>query len=319
MFTSIFKLQQSKKLSSARFFGKILGTGKDYYVVEAKYVDEPERPEPEEGAPPPPVPLEASSEGCNTFAYFVTNDPAQEWAELPQVKPDQISAAMLIRKLFTGDLQADVRAYPPFPGKEKEYLRAQIVRPHHTPLPHPHLRHPWPAAPPLHLPLSLAPPHGFQSAAFCARCPCAPSRHLTTAARRHASGLPRRFAPRTSSPWTRKTRASCPSATAAWVPSWIGSSTLAPPPPPPGRFNAANTRSYSLARFADRRKTKRRLFAASYVCDVASRSLVQVQRECARHWPVRGHAPALTLVSSVAGQHTHRVACAHSRMHFHSR
>ena len=31
-------------------------------------------------------------------------------------------------KLFTGDLGADVRAYPPFPGKEKEYLRAQIAR-----------------------------------------------------------------------------------------------------------------------------------------------------------------------------------------------
>jgi radial spoke head protein 4A len=128
VFASIHKLQQSKKLSSARLFGKILGTAKDYYVVEAKYVDEPERPEPEEGAPPPTVPLEASSEGCNTFAYFVTNDPSQEWTELPQVKPDQISAALLIRKLFTGDLQADVRAYPPFPGKEKEYLRAQIAR-----------------------------------------------------------------------------------------------------------------------------------------------------------------------------------------------
>ena len=128
MFASIHKLQQSKKLSSARLFGKILGTAKDYYVVEAKYVDEPERPEPEEGAPPPPVPLEASGEGCNTFTYFVTNDPSQEWTELPQVKPDHISAALLIRKLFTGDLQADVRAYPPFPGKEAEYLRAQIAR-----------------------------------------------------------------------------------------------------------------------------------------------------------------------------------------------
>lgn len=158
VFASIHKLQQSKKLSSARLFGKILGTAKDYYVVEAKYVDEPERPEPEEGAPPPPVPLEASSEGCNTFSYFVTNDPSQEWTELPQVKPDQISAALLIRKLFTGDLQADVRAYPPFPGKEKEYLRAQIVRPSHAPRSHPHPCHPWPAAPHLHLPPYLYSP-----------------------------------------------------------------------------------------------------------------------------------------------------------------
>ena len=154
VFASVHKLQQSKKLSSARLFGKILGTAKDYYVVEAKYVDEPERPEPEEGAPPPPVPLEASSEGCNTFAYFVTNDPSQEWTELPQVKPDQISAALLIRKLFTGDLQADVRAYPPFPGKEKEYLRAQIVRPSHAPRSPPTPMPPWTAAPHLRSPPS---------------------------------------------------------------------------------------------------------------------------------------------------------------------
>jgi len=41
VFASIHKLQQSKKLSSARLFGKILGTAKDYYVVEAKYVTSP--------------------------------------------------------------------------------------------------------------------------------------------------------------------------------------------------------------------------------------------------------------------------------------
>ena len=182
MFTSIYKLQQSKKLSSARFFGKILGTGKDYYVVEAKYVDEPERPEPEEGAPPPPVPLEASSEGCNTFSYFVTNDPAQEWMELPQVKPDEISAAMLIRKLFTGDLEADVRAYPHFPGKEKEYLRAQIVRPHPS-------THPTPADSPS--PSSAISPHHTATRGdprlsvrgAHARATCEPSRHRRAQAR----------------------------------------------------------------------------------------------------------------------------------------
>ena len=243
MFASVHKLQQSKKLSSARLFGKILGTAKDYYVVEAKYVDEPERPEPEEGAPPPPVPLEASSEGCNTFAYFVTNDPSQEWTELPQVKPDQISAALLIRKLFTGDLQADVRAYPPFPGKEKEYLRAQIVRPSHAPRSHPHPCHPGPLPhtfdlPPRPTTRRCEAVRGF----LCeARMRARRVSRLATAARRHVSGLHRRCAPRTNSPSTPKTRASCPSARHLGSKvGWIGSSRLAPPTPLPPRLNASS-------------------------------------------------------------------------------
>lgn len=37
-------------------------------------------------------------------------------------------AARKIRKMFSGDLEAPVDAYPPFPGKEAEYLSAQIAR-----------------------------------------------------------------------------------------------------------------------------------------------------------------------------------------------
>ena len=128
VFVSMHKLQQGKKLSSVRFFGKVLGTAKDYYVAEGKYVEDPAAEEPEEGAPPPPVPIEERGTGCNTFTYFVTTDVSEPWVELPQVTPAQIAAAMAIRKFVTGDLSADVRAYPPFPGKEKEYLRAQIAR-----------------------------------------------------------------------------------------------------------------------------------------------------------------------------------------------
>jgi radial spoke head protein 4A len=39
-----------------------------------------------------------------------------------------ITAARKITKFFTGDLEADVVSYPPFPGKEKHLLRAQIAR-----------------------------------------------------------------------------------------------------------------------------------------------------------------------------------------------
>jgi len=91
-------------------------------------------PDPEEGAeeapPPPGAPVEdaGDAKGCNQFTYFATNDPAGSWTVLPNVTPQQIVSSKRIRKYLTGDLTADVRAYPPFPGQEKEYLRALIAR-----------------------------------------------------------------------------------------------------------------------------------------------------------------------------------------------
>lgn len=48
--------------------------------------------------------------------------------QLPSVKPAQIKAARTIKKLLTGRLTSDVSSYPLFPGKEANYLRAQIAR-----------------------------------------------------------------------------------------------------------------------------------------------------------------------------------------------
>ena len=50
------------------------------------------------------------------------------WTKLPHVTPAQIVAAKTIRKLFTGRLDAPVVTFPPFPGNEANYLRAQIAR-----------------------------------------------------------------------------------------------------------------------------------------------------------------------------------------------
>ena len=127
---SIIKLANGTGLSSARFFGKILGTGADYYVVEAKLDDDGEGPD--EPADPPEVPAEERGTGCNACVYFVTNDPAAPWVQLPDVTPAQLSAAASIRKYVTGDLAAPVRAYPVFPGAEKEYVRALIARVTHA-------------------------------------------------------------------------------------------------------------------------------------------------------------------------------------------
>ena len=128
MYAGLLALQQAKKLSQVRFFGKVLGTGADYYVAEAKYESPPDPPEGDPPPPPPGAPVEESGTGSNEFVYFVANDPAAAWTVLPDVTPHAIVSSRPIYKFLTGNLSAEVRAYPPFPGKENEYLRALIAR-----------------------------------------------------------------------------------------------------------------------------------------------------------------------------------------------
>jgi len=127
VYASLVQLQKSKELASVRFFGKILGSPGDYYIAEAAGYT---APEPEEGFEPPPPPpgFEEPGTGCNKFTYFAATDLAGAWTALPDVTPQQIVYSKKIRKYVTGDLEADVRAYPPFPGQEKAYLRALIAR-----------------------------------------------------------------------------------------------------------------------------------------------------------------------------------------------
>ena len=44
------------------------------------------------------------------------------------MKPAQIVAARAVRRLLTGRLDAPIITFPPFPGNESNYLRAQIAR-----------------------------------------------------------------------------------------------------------------------------------------------------------------------------------------------
>jgi len=50
------------------------------------------------------------------------------WIKLPVVTPPQISAGRKVKKFLTGRLDAPVVCFPPFPGNEANYLRAQIAR-----------------------------------------------------------------------------------------------------------------------------------------------------------------------------------------------
>ncbi|KAM5236401.1 radial spoke head protein 6 homolog A [Ctenodactylus gundi] len=162
IFLALKQLVEQQPVHTCRFWGKVLGVGGSYLVAEVELREgeeeaeeeeeelpegaeasearagEEEREEEEERAeeavpkpqwrPPPVVPREESRTGANKYLYFVCSEPGRPWARLPHVTPAQIVCARKIRKFFTGRLDAPVASYPPFPGNEANYLRAQIAR-----------------------------------------------------------------------------------------------------------------------------------------------------------------------------------------------
>jgi len=51
---------------------------------------------------------------------------------LPDVKPTHLVVARMVKHVFTGDLNATIDSNPPFPGKERHLLRAQLARIFHA-------------------------------------------------------------------------------------------------------------------------------------------------------------------------------------------
>ncbi|KAK3258854.1 putative splicing factor, arginine/serine-rich 4 [Cymbomonas tetramitiformis] len=115
-----------KELNTVRFFGKFFATGGEYYVFESTLKNEPEPPP--ESEDPYLMPPEEFGTGANSYTYWVTTKLGGPYTQLPDVTPTMITQARKIKKFLTGDLKAEVTAYPVFPGKEAEYLRAQIAR-----------------------------------------------------------------------------------------------------------------------------------------------------------------------------------------------
>lgn len=46
----------------------------------------------------------------------MSSDSGLKWEPLPHVLPEQIAVARLVKKVFTGDLEAPVVTWPPFCG-----------------------------------------------------------------------------------------------------------------------------------------------------------------------------------------------------------
>ncbi|XP_060064318.1 radial spoke head protein 6 homolog A-like [Ylistrum balloti] len=146
-------------IENVRFWGKIFGIHQNYYVVETDFQEgdyesdtsdlglEDDIDIPDEGTsdslfddlstsddikptykPQPKIPCEPLGTGLNRKVYFVCSEPGLPWERLPHITPAQVVAARQIRRYFTGTLDDPIIAYPPFPGVERNYLRAQIAR-----------------------------------------------------------------------------------------------------------------------------------------------------------------------------------------------
>lgn len=122
---SLKHLAAKHPLRGLRFWGKVLGTSADYFVAECEtdaLEDESEDAKDALGNA-----VQRTGDGPNKLVYFVCNTIGDEWARLPNVTPHQVVVARKIRRFFSGHLDAPVTGHPPFPGKEAEYLRAQIA------------------------------------------------------------------------------------------------------------------------------------------------------------------------------------------------
>ncbi|NXP05822.1 RSH4A protein, partial [Thinocorus orbignyianus] len=159
IFLALKKLVSVQPVRTCRFWGKILGLEMNYIIAEVQYHEGEEEEETEEEEvteerekevdeaenvdeekekeyeppvstykPPPVIPKEENGTGANKYVYFVCNEPGKPWVKLPPVTPAQIVCARKIKKFFTGRLDAPVVTFPPFPGNEANYLRAQIAR-----------------------------------------------------------------------------------------------------------------------------------------------------------------------------------------------
>jgi radial spoke head protein 4A len=137
---AVEKFVRTHPVSGTRFWGKVFGGDRDYYVLECEYNDgaRPHAAHEEEDKGEPgereakekvqKVPMEEDV-GANTFGYFVCTNLGTGWTALPDVTPQQIVASRSVRHFFTGRLDAAVIAPVwRFDGTERELLRAMIAR-----------------------------------------------------------------------------------------------------------------------------------------------------------------------------------------------
>jgi radial spoke head protein 4/6 len=51
-----------------------------------------------------------------------------EWTRLPLIRPEHVTISRNLNMILTGNLESNLNCYPFFPGVEKHYLKAILVR-----------------------------------------------------------------------------------------------------------------------------------------------------------------------------------------------
>lgn len=119
---SLQKLAATSGATKLRFWGKVHGTEKDYYIAEGQaeaLADENEKP----------ADMEPRGAGVNENAYWVCNSPCEnKWSALPDLLPQDIEIARQVKFKFSGDLERRIITNPFLHKREKHLLRAQIAR-----------------------------------------------------------------------------------------------------------------------------------------------------------------------------------------------
>jgi radial spoke head protein 4A len=105
-----------------RFWGKIQGIEKDYYIAEGTLEAG------EGGDESLPEGFEERGTGVNKFVYWACNSPLEDWVLLPDLKPTDIIQARGVKVYMSGDLERRIFTNPFFDHPEKVYLRVQIAR-----------------------------------------------------------------------------------------------------------------------------------------------------------------------------------------------
>lgn len=113
------KLAVETNCLQLRFWGKLLCSESDLYIVEMKMPLDSVTAIPGE---------EGKGEGVNENLYMVASDLLGGWKRLPDLKGEHVANAKKIKKILTGDLERPVDSYPFFGEKEKYLIRAQIAR-----------------------------------------------------------------------------------------------------------------------------------------------------------------------------------------------
>ncbi len=116
---SLKRLAVTSGAGSIKFCGKMYITNKDYWLASGHLMPGEEHTH---------ANCEKRGEGVNQLVFWVTDNLLNDWIQLPDCRPEHIACARMMQHVLTGDLNATIDSNPPFPGKERHYLRAQLAR-----------------------------------------------------------------------------------------------------------------------------------------------------------------------------------------------